>query len=72
LIIFTLKNHLKRSGENRKNVGAIAMKLMRDLVGVAATPRELLTYAWSQAGVATATVGHWGIEALIENIQLAQ
>jgi predicted aldo/keto reductase-like oxidoreductase len=56
----------------KKNVGAIAMKVMRDIVGVAATPQELLAYAWNQPGVASATVGHWGIEALMENIQIAQ
>jgi len=56
----------------KKNTGAIAMKLMRDIVGVAASPQELLSYAWNQEGIASATVGHWGIEALMENIQLAQ
>lgn len=56
----------------KKNVGAIAMKVMRDIVGVAATPRELLSYAWTQPGVSAATVGHWGMEALMENIQIAQ
>ncbi len=56
----------------KKNVGAIAMKVMRDLVGVAATPQELLAYAWTQPGVASATVGHWGLEALQDNIRIAQ
>ena len=56
----------------KKNAGAIAMKLMRDMVGVAATPRELLSYAWSQEGVSSATVGHWGMEALMENLQIVQ
>ena len=55
-----------------KNVGAIAMKVMRDIVGEAATPKELLEYAWTQEGVASATVGHWGIETLQENIRIAQ
>jgi len=56
----------------KKNTGAVAMKVMRDIVGVAATPRELLTYAWTQPGVASATVGHWGMEALLDNLQIAQ
>ena len=56
----------------KKNMGVIAMKVMRDIVGEAATPRELLEYAWTQEGVASATVGHWGIEPLQENIRIAQ
>ena len=56
----------------KKNMGVIAMKLMRDIVGEAATPKELLEYAWTQEGVATATVGHWGIKTLQENIRIAQ
>ncbi len=56
----------------KKNMGVIAMKLMRDIVGEAATPKELLEYAWTQEGVASATVGHWGIEKLQENIRIAQ
>jgi len=56
----------------KKNVGVVAMKLMRDIVGEAATPKELLEYAWTQEGVASATVGHWGMETLQENLKLAQ
>lgn len=56
----------------KKNVGAIAMKLMRDLVGEVATPEELLEYAWTQPGVASATVGHWGLEKLEENLRIAR
>jgi len=56
----------------KKNMGVIAMKLMRDIVGQAAAPKELLEYAWSQEGVASASVGHWGIEKLQENIGIAQ
>lgn len=56
----------------KKNMGVVAMKLMRDIVGEAATPKELLEYAWTQEGVASATVGHWGIETLRENLRLAQ
>ncbi len=56
----------------KKNMGVVAMKLMRDIVGEAATPKELLEYAWTQEGVASATIGHWGIETLQENIRIAQ
>ena len=56
----------------KKNTGVIAMKVMRDIVGQDATPKELLAYAWTQPGVASATVGHWGIETLQENIRIAQ
>jgi predicted aldo/keto reductase-like oxidoreductase len=56
----------------KKNMGVIAMKLMRDIVGGAATPKELLEYAWTQEGVASASVGHWGIDTLQENISIAQ
>lgn len=56
----------------KKNVGAIAMKVMRDIVGVAATPQELLSYTWTQPGLASATVGHWGLEALQDNLRIAQ
>jgi len=56
----------------KKNTGVIAMKVMRDIVGQDATPKELLKYAWTQPGVASATVGHWGIETLQENIKIAQ
>jgi predicted aldo/keto reductase-like oxidoreductase len=56
----------------KKDMGVIAMKVMRDIVGEAATPRELLEYAWTQEGVASASIGHWGIETLQENIRIAQ
>jgi predicted aldo/keto reductase-like oxidoreductase len=55
-----------------KNMGVIAMKVMRDIVGEAATPGELLEYAWTQEGVASASVGHWGMDTLQENIRIAQ
>ena len=56
----------------KKNTGVLAMKVMRDIVGESATPKELLKYAWTQPGVASATIGHWGIETLQENIRIAQ
>ena len=54
-----------------KNVGVIAMKVMRNLVGKKATAKELFEYAWTQKGVASAMVGHYGMEPLKENIALA-
>ena len=56
----------------KQNTGIIAMKVMRNIVGVEATAKELLEYAWTQEGVATAMVGHFGTEPLEENIKLAQ
>ena len=58
---------------NRKNVGAMAMKVMRDLVGRdGTTPDELLAYALTQPGVATAVVGHVGMDVLEQNVALAR
>jgi len=54
-----------------KNVGVVAMKTMYGVVGRAAGPEELLNYAWSLPGVATALVGHAGMEKLEQNIQIA-
>ena len=50
-----------------RNVGVLAMKVMRDIVGVEATARELLSYALSQDGVAGACIGHFGMQTLEEN-----
>ena len=55
----------------QRNTGVLAMKVMRDIVGKKATARELLQYAWTQQGVATAVIGHKGIEPLEENFRLA-
>lgn len=55
----------------KKNVGVIAMKAMRNLVGKAARAEELLNYAWTQGGVASACVGHLGENPLEENIRIA-
>ncbi len=54
-----------------KNVGVIAMKVMRNLVGKKATAKELFEYVWTQKGVASAMVGHYGMDPLKENIALA-
>jgi uncharacterized protein len=56
----------------KKNVGVIAMKLMRGIVGETAKASELFHYAWTQPGVATAVVGHVGMQHLEENIRIAQ
>jgi len=53
------------------NTGVLAMKVMRNIVGEKATARELLQYAWTEQGVATAVIGHNGIEPLEENYRLA-
>jgi aryl-alcohol dehydrogenase-like predicted oxidoreductase len=53
-----------------KRMGVLAMKVMRDIVGESATPKELLGYALSQEGVATALVGHHGMATLEENVAI--
>ena len=55
----------------QRNTGVIAMKVMRNIVGRKATAAELLQYAWTEKGVATAVIGHNGIEPLEENYRLA-
>ncbi|HYK91813.1 MAG TPA: aldo/keto reductase [Acidobacteriota bacterium] len=55
-----------------KKVGVIAMKLMRDIVGESAKPAELLHYAWTLPGVASAVVGHVKMSQFEENLQHAQ
>ncbi len=55
----------------KKNVGVIAMKVMRNLVGKKATAQELFEYAWTQDGVASAVVGHYGKDPIEENIKIA-
>jgi len=57
----------------QKNVGVLAMKVMRDIIGKEnTTAKELLRYALTQEGVATALVGHFGRETLEENIRLVK
>ncbi len=61
-----------------KKMGVLAMKVMRNIVGKKSTPGELLEYAWSLDGVASALVGHCGTadasatEILEENVRLAR
>ena len=47
-----------------KKMGVLAMKVMRDIVGTSATPEELIRYALSREGVATALIGHHGMPTL--------
>ncbi|HUX94876.1 MAG TPA: aldo/keto reductase [Bacteroidales bacterium] len=54
-----------------KNVGIIAIKVMRDIVGKDAKPGELFEYVWTEGNVTAAMVGHTGIKTLEENIKLA-
>jgi hypothetical protein len=55
-----------------KKVGVVAMKLMRDVVEQGAKPGELLYYAWTQPGVASAVIGHVKMSQLEENLRQAQ
>jgi aryl-alcohol dehydrogenase-like predicted oxidoreductase len=55
-----------------KRMGVLAMKVMRDIVGEPATPDELLRYALSQEGVASALVGHHGMATLEQNIEIVR
>ena len=55
----------------KKNTGVIAMKALRDIVGKDATAKELLEYVWTQEGVSSVVVGHYGIKNLQENLKLA-
>jgi aryl-alcohol dehydrogenase-like predicted oxidoreductase len=55
-----------------RGVGVLAMKVMRDIVGRAAGPGELIRYALSQDGVASALIGHHGIPTMEENIRIIQ
>jgi predicted aldo/keto reductase-like oxidoreductase len=54
-----------------KNVGVIAMKVIRGVEQSGTVP-ELLQYVWSQDGVATEVIGHVGMQNLDENIQTAR
>lgn len=57
---------------NAKNLGVLAMKVMRNVVGQHATARELINYTLSLKGVASACIGHHGIEVFKENVQLVK
>ena len=55
----------------KKNLGTIAMKVMRDIVNDYAGPKELLEYAWEKQGVHTAVVSMTGMDPLMQNIEIA-
>lgn len=55
-----------------KNMGVLAMKVMRNIVGDETTPDELIRYALSREGVASALIGHHGMSTLEENIGIVQ
>ena len=54
-----------------KNLGIIAMKVMRDIVNDYAGPKELLEYAWAIPGAHSAVVSMTGMGPLEENISYA-
>ncbi len=57
----------------KNNVGVIAMKTVRGLIGKkGATPKKLLQYVLDQEGVASAVVGHYGMNILEENVRLVK
>lgn len=56
----------------KQNTGVIAMKVLRGIVGKDVTAQELFDYVWTQEGVDTALVGHYGMETLVENINIAR
>jgi uncharacterized protein len=53
-----------------KQMGILAMKVMRDVVGVAATAEELIQYALDRDSVSAAVIGHYGIQTLEENAKI--
>ncbi|MBN1464548.1 aldo/keto reductase [candidate division KSB1 bacterium] len=53
-----------------QNIGVLAMKVMRDVVGKEATPADLIDYALGQDGVASACIGHFGLATLEENARI--
>ena len=57
----------------KNNVGVIAMKTMRDIVGrKGIKPQDLLQYVLDQEGVASAVVGHYGMDVLEENVKIVK
>jgi len=57
----------------KKKVGVLAMKTMRGIVGrKGIKPADLLEYALDQAGVASAIVGHYGMDVLEQNVKIVR
>ena len=56
----------------QKNMGVLAMKVMRDVVNVAATPKELIQYSLGSEGVAATVIAHYGMDVLNQNVELVK
>jgi len=57
----------------KKNVGVIAMKTVRGLVGrKGVKASDLLQYVLDQEGVASAVVGHYGMDILEANVKIVK
>ena len=56
----------------KKNMGVMAIKVMRNIVNKNATPRELLEYVWGLEGVSCALVSQTGMDPLKQNIEIAK
>jgi hypothetical protein len=56
----------------KKNMGIIAMKIMRNIVNQHAAPKELLEYAWNLNGVSCTVVSQTGMDPLKQNIEIAR
>lgn len=68
---FTQMAELALPAARKRNTGVMAMKVMRNVVGKSATPRELLQYTWTLPAVSTGVIGHVGMEPLEQNHGLA-
>ena len=57
----------------KHNVGVIAMKTVRGIVGKKGVkPEDLLQYVLDQKGVASAVVGHYGMDILEANVKIVK
>ncbi len=56
----------------KKNMGIMAIKVMRNLVNQYAKPKELLEYIWNLNGVSCALVSQTGMDPLKQNIEIAR
>jgi len=55
----------------KKNMGVLAMKVMRDVVGKnGTTAKELMAWALDRQGVAAAVIGHTGMNVFEQNAQI--
>ncbi|MEN8192135.1 MAG: aldo/keto reductase [Bacteroidota bacterium] len=75
-VVFGIINPVKRFGNTKpllplikeKNIGFIAMKTVRGIVSGETTAKELIPYALDTESVASAIIGHHGVDKLEENI----